>query len=308
MVKYNFSGFMPRQEKDKGELVVYLHRRATTGEPFYVGMGVVDRPSDFYGRNDHWKRIHKKHGCAIELLSENCSEVFVKKIEIWLIALFRSLVGKKRMANVSDGGEGGYGLTGEKSGSFRGFLRLYDDNMKIQVIVGGKKDMRNKGFNDKSISAVKNGEQKSVGSKFYADANGYRIPFKVAGPFATRSEAMIDSYAIAEKNATDAKTNWSKSRIVGTLHYNFKGYRFGVNQKTKRIVLAVGEKGTIAQGFNQGNVDKNIAGTRPHHKGFVFTRISDPEELINTIGNYLEQGYTFHHELSEQNYRALQPR
>lgn len=301
-MKYGINRFKERQEKDKGELVVYLHRRATTGEPFYVGMGTVERPSDVSGRNDYWTKIYNKHGRTIELLSENGSEEFVKKIEIWCIALFRSLVGKKRMANISDGGEGGYGLTGEKSARFQGYLRLFNNEMKIQVIVGGPKNMRENGFSDRSIYDVKNGEANSVGSKFYADENGYRIPFKVAGPFATREEAMIDGYAIAEKNSTDAK-----STNLGTLNANFKGYRFGFNNKTKRIVMTIGTKDTAVQGFNQGAVDANIRGNpkKKHVKGFVFTRIDAPEEVLILAGQYLEEGYDFHHELTEKNFMNL---
>lgn len=302
IVKYNFSGFMPRQEKDKGELVIYLHRRATTGEPFYVGMGVVGRPSEFSKRNDHWKRIYNKHGCTIELLSENGSEEFVKKTEIWLIAIYRGLVGRNRMANISDGGEGGYGLTGEKSASFQGYLRLFNDNLKVQVILGGRKDIVDNGFFDGKIYAVKNGKRNSTSSKFYADENGYRIQFQVVGPFATREEAMIDGYKIAEKNATDAEEN-KFGKTLGTLHWNFKGYRFGFNNKSKKIVMTVGGEDTVAQGFHRGHVDSNIAG-KPKVKsvkGFVFSRISDPEEVIQLAGQYLEDGYEFHHPLTEQN-------
>ncbi len=310
IVKYDFSGFMPRCDDDKGELVVYLHRRATTGEPFYVGIGVVDRPSDVFNRNVHWKRIYNKHGRTIELLSENGSEEFVKKTEIWLIAIYRGLVGRGRMANISDGGDGTFGLTGEKSGLFQGYLRLFNDELKVQVIVCGKKDMRDNGFHHTHIYDVKNGKQNSVGSKFYADVEGYRIQFQVAGPFETREKAVIAGYAIVEKNATDAKVNQSELRVgktLGTLHGMFKGYKFGINQKTKRIVMTVGNKDSVAQGFDQSAVGKNISGNPGFKsvKGFIFTRISDPEELIELCSNYLEDGYEFHHELTEQNFLML---
>ncbi len=310
IVKYNFNCFTPRKEKDKGELVVYLHRRATTGEPFYVGMGVVERPSVFRGRNDHWTNIYNKHGCTIELLSENGSEEFVKKTEIWLIAIYRGLVGRDRMANITDGGEGSFGLTGELNGKFQGYLRLYNDELKVQVIVGGGKEMEENGFNYQDIYKVKNGKRNSVGSKFYADTNGYRIQFQVAGPFETIGESMIDGYSIAEKNATDAKANMSELLIgkqLGTLNGQFKGYKFGINQKTKKIVLTVGRKDTEAQSFNQGNVDSNIRGNPGFKsvKGFVFTRIDDPEELLILAGQYLEEGYEFHHPLTEKNFMML---
>ncbi len=307
IVKYNFNGFRPRREEDKGELVIYLHRRATTGEPFYVGIGTVDRPKSVSDRNDYWTKIHKKHGRTIELLVENGSEEFVKKMEIWLIALFRSLVGKKRMANITDGGEGSYGLTGELHGKFQGYLRLFNDKMKVQIIVGGSKDMVDNGFNHANLYAVKNGKLNSVGSKFFADENGFRIQFKVAGPFTTREAAIIDGYSFAEKNATDAGTDWSELRIGGNLHWNFKGYRFGFNQKTKKIAMTVGNKDAVAQGFNPGHVVSNIAG-KPSFKsvkGFVFTRINNPEEVLILAGQYLDEGFEFHHELTEKNFLSL---
>ncbi len=306
IVKYDFSGFMPRQEKDKGELVVYLHRRATTGEPFYVGIGVVDRPKSVSDRNDYWTKIYNKHGRTIELLSENGSEVFVKKTEIWCIAIYRGLVGRKRMANISDGGEGNYGLTGEKSASFQGYLRLFNDDLKVQVVVAGRKDMVDNGFNYGNISSVKNGKLNSVGSKFYADENGFRIQFQVAGPFYNRVDAILDGYSFAEKNATDAKWN-EVGKTLGTLNGQFKGFKFGINHKTKRIVMTVGRTDTKTQGFDQGDVDRNIRGNPKvkHVKGFVFNRINNQEELIILCSDYLEDGYEFHHELTEKNFLML---
>ena len=115
---------------------------------------------------------------------------------------------------------------------------------------------------------------------------------------------MINGYSFAEKNATDAKADKS-CKTIGTHHVQFKGYRFGINQKTKKIVLAVGGKDVEAQGFSRGPVDANIRGKRPHHKGFIFSRISDPEDVLILAGQYLDDCFEFHHELTEKNFLML---
>ncbi len=313
MVKYNFNGFTPRRDEDKGERVVYLHRRKDNGQPFYIGYGDVRRSRDEWDRSDKWKSIRDEAGGrTVEYLVENASQAMVKRMEGWCIPIYRNMIGFDKMANKNDGGGGRNAgeYVGEESASFQGYLRLYNSEMRVQVILGGQKEMRDNGFHHTNLYDVKNGKVNSVGSKFYADENGYRIQFQVVGPFATREEAVIDGYSFAEKNATNAKANYSELNVgkaLGTLNGRFKGYKFGVNQKTKKIVMTVGAKDTIAQGFDQGNVDSNIRGNPKvkHVKGFIFTRIDDPEELIELCSNYLEDGYEFHHELSEQNFMML---
>ncbi len=171
--------------------------------------------------------------------------------------------------------------------------------------------MKENGFNHGDVYAVKNGKRNgSVGSPFYADENGFRIQFKVAGPFATRDEASVDGYQLAEKNSSDAKANFSElnaGKNLGTTHWNFKGFTFGVNRNAKKIALAFGRKDIKEQGFHPGAVSRNILGNpeNNHHKGFTFVRISDPEELLILAGQYLEDGYDFHHELTEKNFLML---
>lgn len=308
-LKYNFSGFMPRREEDKGERVVYLHRRKDNGQPFYIGYGDTQRSNCQRRRSDKWKSIRDDAGGrTVEYLVENASQAMVKRMEEWCIPIYRWIIGVDVMANKNDGG-GGRNVgeyVGEKSASFQGYLRLYHDGMKVQLIVAGETEMRDKGFRPACIYNVKNGNRGSVGSKFFADCSGFRIQFKVAGPFDTREAAMIDGYAIAKRNATDAKRKGIRKNL-GALHVQFKGYRFGTNQKTKKIVMTVGWRDTAAQGFNPSSVDSNIRGNPKFKsvKGFVFTRINNPEEVLILAGQYLDEGFEFHHELTEKNFLSL---
>lgn len=44
---------------------VYIHRKATDNEIFYVGKGKNSRCTTIKGRSKHWKNISNKHGIDI---------------------------------------------------------------------------------------------------------------------------------------------------------------------------------------------------------------------------------------------------
>ena len=53
---------------------VYLHRKKTTGEVFYVGKGSGKRAWDNHGRSDPWRKTVSKHGKIVEILQDNLQE------------------------------------------------------------------------------------------------------------------------------------------------------------------------------------------------------------------------------------------
>ncbi len=307
MVKYKFNGFTPRKEKDKGELVVYLHRRKDNNEVFYVGEGTFGRSKNTHSRSYDWfKIVDEAGGRTVEYIAEKGSKSFVKGIEEWCIAVFRGL--GCNLVNKNKGGCGrkaGYesslkGKYGVEVGATKGFLRLYNNSMKLYLVVCGANQMIDLGFDPSHIYACKNDKNKSTGSRFFADSDGFRMRFSVAGYFATIEDAsdVPNDWKIAYKNTTCAREDASL-RKKG----KFKGVVIGVDDKS--FVIAIGGHQLTQQGFNQTHASKVIHGERPHHKGFVFFRINDPEELIELCSNYLEDGYEFHHELSEQNFMML---
>ena len=86
---------------------VYLHRKKTTGEVFYVGKGKNKRAWDRHGRSDLWKKTATKCEWDVEILQDNLQEWYAFELETGLIALYGRLdLGNGSLVNLSDGGEG----------------------------------------------------------------------------------------------------------------------------------------------------------------------------------------------------------
>jgi hypothetical protein len=89
---------------------VYEHRRATTGEVFYVGKGKGYRAWVDSNRSKHWQRIAKKHGVTVRIIISGLQEWAAHEIERDLISLHgRRDIGYGRLINVTDGGDGSSG-------------------------------------------------------------------------------------------------------------------------------------------------------------------------------------------------------
>lgn len=90
---------------------VYLHKKADTGQVFYVGKGTARK--QFYeravtsdSRNQWWRRIVAKHGLVVELFASCLTDQEAQRIERELI----SEIGRSQLANLTDGGDGSCGL------------------------------------------------------------------------------------------------------------------------------------------------------------------------------------------------------
>ncbi len=86
------------------EFYTYIHRKADTGEVFYVGKGKGYRCHDQNNRNKHWANIVKKHGFSVEIAGRFASEKDAFDHERMLIAGFRA--DGIKLANMTDGGQG----------------------------------------------------------------------------------------------------------------------------------------------------------------------------------------------------------
>lgn len=83
---------------------VYLHRKVSDNNIFYVGKGSKNRHSRPFGRSEWWKRIADKHGFYSEMLIENISEELAHLIEIEVIDKYKYL--GHELCNITLGGEG----------------------------------------------------------------------------------------------------------------------------------------------------------------------------------------------------------
>jgi hypothetical protein len=92
----------------------YLHRKASSGEVFYIGKGSRMRAWDFSRRNPKWKSIHAKHGATVEICGQWNTEQEAMEHEAFLVLCMRDM--GFNLANLADGGSGptGYRFTDEQ--------------------------------------------------------------------------------------------------------------------------------------------------------------------------------------------------
>lgn len=82
----------------------YIHRKADTGEVFYVGKGKGYRCNDKNNRNKHWNNFYEKHGFVVEIVATFDDEQMAFSHEKELISGYRA--SGVALANYTDGGEG----------------------------------------------------------------------------------------------------------------------------------------------------------------------------------------------------------
>lgn len=89
---------------------IYLHERLDTNTPFYVGKGTTNRYRSKKDRNTYWHNIVKKVGFNPIILQSGLTHKQALNAEKFTIALLRKFF---KLANLTDGGDGGNGLKGE---------------------------------------------------------------------------------------------------------------------------------------------------------------------------------------------------
>lgn len=88
---------------------VYLHRKATNGEVFYVGKGSGNRAWSKCDRSKFWKDVAGKYGLTVEIYLNNVQEWYAYEVERQLIAYYgRRNTGSGTLVNMTNGGGGKY--------------------------------------------------------------------------------------------------------------------------------------------------------------------------------------------------------
>lgn len=94
------------------DFYVYIHRKQSNGEVFYVGKGKYRRAWLRSGRPKFWHRVVKKHGLVVEIVMSGLQEWYAFELETGLIALYgRKDLDEGCLINMADGGEGASGAT-----------------------------------------------------------------------------------------------------------------------------------------------------------------------------------------------------
>jgi hypothetical protein len=128
------------------DFYVYLHRKETTGEVFYVGKGFGRRAWVFSGRSEQWQRTYKKHGAIVQIVQDGLQEWASFEIEQDLIAFHgKRSDGTGLLVNNCDGGSGNSGAilseqTRKKISIARKGMKLSEEHKKrVSLGLTGKK-------------------------------------------------------------------------------------------------------------------------------------------------------------------------
>lgn len=95
---------------------VYIHRRKSNNEVFYVGKGVNHRWSMVFDRNRYWKNVAFKHGVYCDIVANSLTDNEAFLLEKKLISIYGRLDQKTgTLTNLTEGGDGvvGYVFTEE---------------------------------------------------------------------------------------------------------------------------------------------------------------------------------------------------
>lgn len=123
MIK-NEDEFIPRK------FYVYVHRKATNNEIFYIGKGCKSRYLSKHNRSNFWTKIANKHGVIVEIIIDNLSEELACLLEKEMILFYGRL--DLRTGNLINFTEGGQGTSG--------YIFTQEDKVKISEGLKGSRN------------------------------------------------------------------------------------------------------------------------------------------------------------------------
>lgn len=214
---------------------VYLHRKKTTGEVFYVGKGSGVRAWSEHGRNNLWKRTVKKHDFYVEIVMQNLQEWYSYELEQDLISLYGRISDKTgNLVNMTDGGEGG--ISGKENCNYDHRLWTFLNVDTQETIVSTKHSFK---MNHKHvfIDSMRRGDcsKRWVISEMVSNEKLQAISRRFKGDFNHNSDK--DIYTIVNLCTNE--------RLTGTRHFliehvpdlNIKNLRSGHTLTSKGWTL-----------------------------------------------------------------------
>jgi len=224
---------------------VYVHKRLDTGQPFYVGKGSGNRATSKKDRNQYWKHIVAKAGFEAVIIQRNLTHKQALNAEKFTIAALRKV---HKLVNLTDGGDGGNGLKGERHPLF-GKQRSDQTKAKISAALQGvsaggkaKKGIALTQSHKQAISLSLKGKPKSpqhIASviaankatsknkrprKPLSDATKEKISLAQIGKSKPQKPRFIYTTPLGEFGTLREA---AKAHGVKYLHNRFHGYSFG---------------------------------------------------------------------------------
>lgn len=153
---------------------VYLHKKKSDGEVFYVGKGKGNRAYDFTRRSRFWNSVEKIHGVDVCIFADGMSEEQAFNKEVELIKLYGRRQHGGSLVNLTNGGDGVSGkiwsdhermimakrISGENNVSKRPDVR----KKLSERFIGDKNPMKNP-ENSAKVSAKNTGKKASEETK-----------------------------------------------------------------------------------------------------------------------------------------------
>lgn len=138
--------------------IVYNHKKATTGEIFYIGIGLAKaRAYTHHGRNKYWHRIVNKHGYVVQITHEGVCKEEAVSIERYLIYFYgRRDIKAGPLINLTDGGEGVINVSWEAEIAKRKGLSDYWNRNRKMLTQRAADQMKNKEFKKKFHEGTRN--------------------------------------------------------------------------------------------------------------------------------------------------------
>lgn len=150
---------------------VYVHRKITDNEIFYVGIGIKPnhfRAKDVKGRNVLWNRVVRKYGFYYEIVADDLSWEEACEMERRLIGKYgRRNIKTGILVNMTDGGDGLIGLvvTEEHKSKISNTLLGHPVSASTRKILSDKLKVKMKGLREKTPIEWQNISKSKMGDK-----------------------------------------------------------------------------------------------------------------------------------------------
>jgi len=243
---------------------VYLHKKKSTGEVFYVGIGNKIRSRAKDGRSKLWWRIVEKHGYDIEVIEDGLTWDEAVNREIELISKYgRRDRGEGTLVNHTDGGEGSLGM-------------VFTDEMIEQRRQQQKKLWQREGFREHMSNVMKGNTYLSDWAKTPEGmAQRERIVESQTGegnPFygRTHTDETKKAISLANKGRLSGENNHMYGKY-GSEHQAAKSCTCMLTGKVVGSAVDVAEITQRNRITVRGYLRKNNPRTKPHDFHWVYT-------------------------------------
>ena len=184
---------------------MYIHVRADTLEPFYVGKGSGSRAWNYAARNKYWKHTAKKHGVLTEIVFDDLTET--ESLQCEVDSIIEYLYIGYKLCNLNSGGDSP--VLSEESRSRMSKARMGRKNSPEAIArtaaahTGMKRSPETckrisealKGKPCNHIVALRRGARKRAGANcFKADKNVYRFIQECGDVFVGCRYQLIEKY------------------------------------------------------------------------------------------------------------------